>query len=77
MIGQTFPASAFFSDYAAKPKQMDGGGAEEGVLEELAKLMVQANQDLDEAALLRLLSTVEPFTRYPDQLKSMLKRISA
>ena len=75
MIGQTFPASAFFSDYAAKPQQMERTSADAAALEELARLVAQSNQDLDGPSLMKVLSTVEPFARHQDLLASMVQRI--
>lgn len=76
MIGQTFPASAFFSDYASQPQQIEQAAADVLALEELARLVCKANQDLDGPSLVKLLSNIEPFARHPDLLASMVNRIT-
>ncbi|MFY8126423.1 MAG: ATP-binding protein [Hydrogenophaga sp.] len=74
MFGQTFPAAAFFSDYSNTPKQIESEHPDMDVLLALAKMLVQANPDLDQAGLATVLAGMEPFSRYPDQIGLITKR---
>lgn len=77
MFGQSFPAAAFFSDYSNTPKQIDAEHPDMDVMLALAKMLVQANPDLDQAGLAAVLSGMEPFSRYPDQIGLITKRAIA
>lgn len=68
MIGQSFPAAAFFSDYSNTPKLVEAEQPDIEVMTALARMLVQANPDLDQAGLATVLASMEPFSRYPDQL---------
>ena len=43
----------------------------------LAKMLVQANPDLDQTGLATVLTSMEPFSRYPDQIGVITKRATA
>ena len=77
MFGQTFPAAAFFSDYSNTPKQIESEHPDMDVMLALAKMLVQANPDLDQAGLATVLAGMEPFSRYPDQIGVITKRATA
>ena len=68
MIGQSFPAAAFFSDYSNTPKLMEADQPDIEAMTALARMLVQANPDLDQSGLSSVLSTMEPFSRHPDQI---------
>jgi hypothetical protein len=74
MFGQTFPAAAFFSDYSNAPKQIESEHPDMDVMLALAKMLIQANPDLDQAGLATVLAGMEPFSRYPDQIGLITKR---
>jgi hypothetical protein len=74
MFGQSFPAAAFFSDYSNTPKQIEAEHPDMDVMLALAKMLVQANPDLDQAGLATVLAGMEPFSRYPDQIGLITKR---
>lgn len=74
MLGQTFPAAAFFSDYSNTPKQIESEHPDMDVMLALAKMLVQANPDLDQTGLAKVLTSMEPFNRYPDQIGVITKR---
>lgn len=77
MFGQTFPAAAFFSDYSNTPKQVEPDQPDMDVMLALAKILVQANPDLDQAGLATVLASMEPFSRHPDQIGVITKRAIA
>ncbi|RJP69766.1 MAG: ATP-binding protein [Comamonadaceae bacterium] len=77
MFGQTFPAAAFFSDYSNTPKQIETEQPDMDVMLALAKMLVQANPDLDQAGLTTVLATMEPFSRHPDQIGVIARRATA
>lgn len=77
MFGQTFPAAAFFSDYSNTPKQIESEHPDMDVMLALAKMLVQANPDLDQTGLATVLTSMEPFSRYPDQIGVITKRATA
>ena len=77
MFGQTFPAAAFFSDYSNTPKQIESEHPDMDVMLALAKMLVQANPDLDQTGLATVLVSMEPFSRYPDQIGLITKRATA
>ncbi len=77
MFGQTFPAAAFFSDYSNTPKQIETEQPDMDVMLALAKMLVQANPDLDPAGLTTVLASMEPFSRHPDQIGLIAKRATA
>ncbi len=77
MFGQSFPAAAFFSDYSNTPKQIEAEHPDMDVMLALAKMLVQANPDLDQAGLATVLAGMEPFSRYPDQIGVITKRATA
>lgn len=77
MFGQTFPAAAFFSDYSNTPKQIESEHPDMDVMLALAKMLVQANPDIDQAGLATVLAGMEPFSRYPDQIGVITKRAAA
>ncbi len=77
MFGQTFPAAAFFSDYSNTPKQIETEQPDMDVMLALAKMLVQANPDLDQAGLATVLASMEPFSRHPDQIGVITKRATA
>ncbi len=68
MIGQSFPAAAFFSDYSNTPKQVEAEQPDLDVMTALASMLVQANPDLDQAGLATVLAGMDPFSRHPDQI---------
>lgn len=74
MFGQTFPAAAFFSDYSNTPKQIESEHPDMDVMLALAKMLAQANPDLDQKGLATVLASMEPFSRYPDQIGLITKR---
>jgi hypothetical protein len=43
----------------------------------LAKILVLANPDLDQTGLATILASMEPFSRYPDQIGVIAKRTTA
>lgn len=77
VIGQTFPAAAFFSDYSNTPKQLESEKPDMDVMLALAKLLVLANPNLDPAGLASVLSSMEPFSRHPDHIGTIAKRATA
>lgn len=77
MLGQTFPAAAFFSDYSNTPKQIESEHPDMDVMLALAKMLVQANPDLDQTGLATVLASMEPFSRYPDRIGVITKRATA
>lgn len=77
MFGQTFPAAAFFSDYSNTPKQIESEHPDMDVMLALARMLVQANPDLDQTGLATVLASMEPFSRYPDQIGVITKRATA
>lgn len=77
MFGQTFPAAAFFSDYSNTPKQIEAEQPDLEVMLSLAKMLVKANPDLDQAGLATILASMEPFSRHPDQIGVITKRATA
>lgn len=77
MFGQTFPAAAFFSDYSNTPKQIETEQPDMDVMLALAKILVQANPNLDQAGLATVLASMEPFSRHPDQIGVITKRAIA
>lgn len=77
MFGQTFPAAAFFSDYSNTPKQIEPEHPDMDMMLALAKLLIQANPDLDQTGLAKVLTSMEPFSRYPDQIGVITKRATA
>lgn len=77
MFGQTFPAAAFFSDYSNTPKQIEAEQPDLDVMLALAKLLVKANPDLDQAGLATVLASMEPFSRHPNQIGVIAKRATA
>lgn len=77
MFGQTFPAAAFFSDYSNTPKQIETEQPDMDVMLALAKMLVQANPDLDQAGLATVLASMEPFSRHPDQIGVITRRATA
>ena len=76
MFGQTFPAAAFFSDYSNTPKQLEFEQPDLEVLLALAKMLIQANPNLDQKELATVLASMEPFSRYPDQIGVIIKRVT-
>jgi hypothetical protein len=74
MLGQTFPAAAFFSDYANSPRQVESSQPDIDALTVLAGMLRHSNPGIDEADLALMLSNMEPFSRYPDQLGLLVKR---
>jgi hypothetical protein len=74
IFGQTFPAAAFFSDYSNTPRQIESEHPDMDVLLALARMLGQANPDLDQAGLATLLASMEPFSRYQDQIGVIAKR---
>jgi hypothetical protein len=74
MIGQSFPAAAFFSDYSNTPKLIDVERPDIEVMTALARMLVQANPDLDQHGLTTVLAGMEPFSRHPDQIGLITKR---
>jgi len=77
MIGQSFPAAAFFSDYSNTPKQVETEHPDVDVMASLARMLVQANPDLDQAGLATVLAGMEPFSRHPDQLGLITRKAFA
>lgn len=77
MFGQTFPAAAFFSDYSNTPKKIEAEQPDMDVMLALAKMLVKANPDLDQAGLATVLASMEPFSRHPDQIGVITKRATA
>lgn len=75
MLGQTFPAAAFFSDYANAPRQVEPSQPEAGVLDQLASMLMQSNPGVDPATFEALLRGMDPFSRYPDQIALLVKRV--
>ena len=74
MFGQTFPAAAFFSDYSNTPKQVETEHPDMDVMLSLAKMLVQANPDLDQAGLATVFASMEPFSRHPNQIGVIARR---
>jgi hypothetical protein len=74
MFGQTFPAAAFFSDYANSPRQVESSQPDMDALTVLAGMVRHSNPSIDEAGLASMLTNMEPFSRYPDQLGLLVKR---
>lgn len=74
MFGQTFPAAAFFSDYANTPKQLESDLPNMDVMVALAKLYFQSNPHSDQAGLASALGNMDPFSRYPGQLDLISRR---
>lgn len=68
MIGQSFPAAAFFSDYSNTPKLVEADQQDIEAMTALARILVQANPDLDQGGLATVLASMEPFSRHPDQI---------
>jgi len=77
MIGSTFPAAAFFSDYANTPKQLEVSHPDMDALLSLACMLRQGNPGVDQAGLAAMLTNIEPFSRYPDQIALLVKRAMA
>jgi len=77
MFGQTFPAAAFFSDYSNTPKQIESEHPDMDMMLALAKMLIQANPDLDQTGLATVLTSMEPFSRYPDQIGVITRRATA
>lgn len=77
MLGNTFPAAVFFSDYATSPKQMEPPVPALGLLVDLAKTMGAEFASQDEAALMSTLSAMEPFGRYPELLPEVVHRLKS
>jgi hypothetical protein len=73
MIGQSFPAAAFFSDYSSAPKLVDVEQPDIEAMSALAKMLVLANPDLDQAALSGILASMEPFSRYPAEVGQIIQ----
>jgi hypothetical protein len=77
MLGHTFPAAAFFSDYANSPKQLEASQPDMDALIALACMLRQGNPGVDQAGLASMLTNIEPFSRYPDQIALLVKRAMA
>ncbi|MCK6404343.1 MAG: hypothetical protein L6Q74_20935 [Sphaerotilus natans subsp. sulfidivorans] len=75
LLGETFPAAVFFSDYASTPKQMEATAPQVVVLVDIARLMGSAVEGRDERSLLAFLSGIDPFGRYPDLLPEVIRRL--
>lgn len=73
MLGQTFPAAAFFSDYANSPRQIEARQPDMDALNVLAGMLKQANPDVDAAGLTAMLSGMQPFNDHPEQIASIVK----
>jgi hypothetical protein len=74
MIGQSFPAAAFFSDYSNTPKQVEVEQPDLDVLASLARMLIQANPDLDQAGISNVLAGIEPFSRHPNQIGLIISK---
>lgn len=77
MIGQTFPAAAFFSDYSNTPKQLEADKPDIDALVALATMLAQCNPGIDEISLSTVLGSMEPFSRYPDQIGLITRKVMA
>lgn len=77
MLGQSFPAAVFFSDYANSPKQVEPPAPAVPLLVELAKTMGPVLAAQNEAAMRLTLGSMEPFGRYPDLLPEVIRRLKA
>lgn len=73
MLGQTFPAAAFFSDYASVPRQIESNQPELDALAELAGMLKKSNPGLDASSFASMLAGMQPFNNYPDQIASIVK----
>lgn len=77
VLGQTFPAAVFFSDYANAPRKVEAAQPAVPLLVELARTLGPDFIAQDDAALAQSLGAMEPFGRYPDLLHDVVRRLRA
>lgn len=68
MVGESFPAAIFFSDYATNPRALEPTTCDVGALVTLARLIAAANPGIDQKGLAELLRGIEPFAGWPKEL---------
>lgn len=68
MIGEAFPASVFFSDYANNPRALEPTACNVDALIELARLIASGNPGIDQNGLAELLLGMEPFATWPKEI---------
>lgn len=75
MIAGSFPAAAFFSDYATDPKHVESAAGDVKLLANLAALIFTSNPGLDQTSFRDLLSTTEPFASWPSLLEEVVRSV--
>lgn len=73
MVAKTFPAPAFFSDYATEPAKMDAKVPDLAALAALARLVLKGNPGAGSAQLRQLIAGIEPFASWPSALDEVVR----
>ena len=76
MIGASFPAAAFYSDYAGNPKGLQEDEPDGELLLGLARMFAAANPGMPDDQLRTMLLSVDPFARWPARVDELISRIS-
>ena len=74
MVANSFPAAAFFSDYATDPKSLEASSADEAMLVELAQLVIRGNPGVTPEEFEVIVSKLEPFASWPGALPQVITR---
>ena len=75
LVAEYFPATLFFSDYAANPNALEKSDSDERLLEECIRMLASANPELDADQLRSLLKSMEPFASKPERIDQMTSLI--
>jgi len=73
MIAKSFPAAAFFSDYATEPTRMDAKAPDLATLSALARLVLKGNPGVGPAQLRQIIGGIEPFASWPAALDEVVR----
>ncbi|WP_231480502.1 ATP-binding protein [Thiomonas sp. FB-Cd] len=76
MVGASFPAASFYSDYAGNPKDLREEEPDGELLLSLARMLAMANRGLPMDQLRSLLLSVDPFARWPSRVDELISRLA-
>ncbi len=75
MIGNSFPAAVFFSDYASNPKALEPSEPDLELLKDLARMIAGSNPGISADDLKTKLSGIDPFSFWEASLGKVISEI--